>query len=741
MTAALASLAGLVAVLVAGSAGAQRSDPSFAANSTVLAGRPTCAAAVADFDGDGPPDLAIENCHSKTLTVLLGDGTGGFRPAPVGPIEVPAGDGLVAAADLNRDRKPDLAVLGRSEIKLLLGDGSGGFSAAPGSPVKIAGTAAAMTLADVNRDDRLDLVVSRHQSERARLGLFLGDGSGRFTRAPDIPLSIGRRWPSPLIAADFNGDARPDLVVGHSGYFRATILLQGAAGGFRAVTTVRRTVLAVDDFNRDGKADLAAANADGDTSRVRALLGTGAGRFRAAGSGIAVGPHGGDSTAVAAAADLDGDRRLDLAVGNYWRGVYVLLGTGAGGRFRLSGDSPFPPASPPYNFEQGGASALLAADLNGDGRPDLVAPGGWRPGGGLTILRQTPPAPVAAGAGSLPGRSTRVFSTRRPISLLAVDGERVAAMTTPVKRACGRIVVWSPPRYRPRSFKTEEGCYDERPTIPPNVTELALGGGQLAWIVEVGGNTLEMVVHAARLSGGRARQIDYANNSNGASGYPDGSWVGRLQGEGPLLVYNGWTLRCTVSPEDGCGWSEPTLHPVRQRLVRIVRGRRAVVGHGASSFPVSAVGGGRMAVEAAGAVTVLGARGGRVAVVPPVEGDPPRGVALSRKRLAVERTFELDLHDPANGRKAKSILLGPAAALRLIGVNTEFALLRGQHRIVLVRLSDGKLASVRFAPRTAGTVVDIKLNESGLFYAYNVRSAKPGGRIVFESTTRLLNRF
>jgi hypothetical protein len=736
MTAALASVAGLVAVLVAGSAGAQRSDPSFAAHSAVLAGRPTCAAAVADFDGDGRPDLAVENCHSKTLTVLLGDGTGGFRSAPGGPIEVPAGDGLVAASDLNRDRKPDIAVLGNSEIKLLLGDGSGGFSAAPGSPVKVAGTAAAMTVANMNGDDRLDLVVSRHQNERARLGLFLGDGSGRFTRAPDIPLSIGRDWPSPLIAADFNRDARPDLVVGHSGNVKATILLQGAAGGFRAVTTVRSTVLAVDDFNRDGKADLAAANAgrDGVTLRVRALLGTGAGRFRpAGGSGIVVGP----STAVATAADLDGDRRLDLAVANYWRGVSVLLGTGTG-RFRATGDSPFPLASPSY-FEAGGARALLAADLSGDGRPDLVAPGGSRPGGGLTILWQTPAAPLARGGGSVPGRPTAVFTTRRPISLLAVDGTRVAVMTTPVKRRCGRILVWTSPRRPPRSFKTDEGCYDA--TIPPHVTELALGGGQLAWIVEGGGNFLEQSLHVARLSGGRTKTIDGANNGNGASGDPAGSWLGQLQGEGSLLVYNGWTLTCTVPPDYGCSWSEPTLRPVRQRLVRIVGGRRVVVGHGASSFPVSAVGGGRMAVEAAGAVTVLGARGGRVAVVPPVEGDPPRAVALSRKRLAVERTFELDVHDPANGRKGKSIPLGPAAALRLIGVNTRLALLRGQNRIVLVRLSDGKLASVRFAPRTAGTVVDTKLNESGLFYAYNVRSAKPGGRIVFESTTRLLTRF
>jgi FG-GAP-like repeat len=735
MTAALAFVAGLVAVLVAGSAGVQRSDPSFAANSALLVGQRSCAAAVADFDGDARPDLAAENCHSNTVTVLLGDGMGGFRPAPGRPMKVPAGDGFIATADLNRDRKPDLAVLGSSEVTLFLGDGSGGFSAAPSSPVKVAGTAASMTLADVNRDDRLDLVVSRHQNERARLRLFLGDGSGRFTPAPDIPLSIGRDWPSPLIAADFNGDARTDLVVGHSGNAKATILLQGAAGGFRTVTTVRTKVFVADDFDGDGKADLAGASTGRNsvTQRVRAWLGTGTGRFRPArGSGIVVGP--GDVVGVAA--NLDGDRRLDLAVANYYRGVSVLLGTGSG-RFRAAGDSPFPLTGPSY-LPEGGARTLVAAELNGDGRPDLVAPGVLRPGGGLTILWQTPAAPVAPSGGVVPGRPTAFFTTRRRIRLLAVDGTRVAAMTTPVKHACGRIVVWTSPRRRPRSFRTDEGCYGYGGTIPPHVTELALGGGQLAWIDASGGNSLQLSLHVARLAGGRTREVDSASNSNGAAGDPAGTWVGQLQGEGPLLVYNGWTLTCTVPPDYGCSWGEPTLRPVGERLVRIVAGRRVVVKRGPASFPVSFLGGGRMAVQTAGAVTVLGVDGGQVAAVPAVLGDPPRAVALSRTRLAIERTFTLDVHEPASGRKTKSIPLGSAAGLRLVGVNSRFALLRGHRRLVLVRLSDGKPVSVAVTARIAEAVVNVELNEAGLFYAFNTKST---GRIVFESTKALVARF
>ena len=157
------------------------------------------------------------------------------------------------------------------------------------------------------------------------------------------------------------------------------------------------------------------------------------------------------------------------------------------------------------------------------------------------------------------------------------------------------------------------------------------------------------------------------------------------------------------------------------------------VKRGPGSYPISAVGGGRIAVETAGTVTVLGARGGRVAAVSAVEADPVRAIALSRSRLAIQRTFGLDLYNPATGTKTKSIALGGAAGLRLAGVNAKVALLRGEGRLVLVRLHDGTLTTVRL-PRG---MVDAKLSEAGLFLAYNAR----GGRIVFESTSALASRF
>jgi hypothetical protein len=102
------------------------------------------------------------------------------------------------------------------------------------------------------------------------------------------------------------------------------------------------------------------------------------------------------------------------------------------------------------------------------------------------------------------------------------------------------------------------------------------------------------------------------------------------------------------------------------------------------------------------------------------------------------RTFTLDLYEPATGRETKSIPLGPTATLQLAGVNSTLALLRSPRRLVLVRLSDGKL--IALALRTKSHV-DAKLTSAGLFYAYNVRRGLAKGRIVFEPTAKLLARF
>ncbi len=641
----------------------------------------------ADLNGDGHADLAVANGASENVTVLLGNGTGGFGAAPGSPVRVGGGTGDLALGDLNGDGDVDLAVpvwQNNWRVAILLGDGAGSFAPAPGSPV-ILGARSGTTeiaLADLNRDGRRDLVVANTDSRT--LSVRFGDGLGGFGAAR--PVAAGNA-PSSLAVADLNADGILDLAVGTEA---------SDAGGFRP--------------------------------RLAVLLGNGSGGFRhAAGSPKAV---PGSPTSVEVA-DVNADRRLDLAVANSDAdSVTVLIGTGAG-RFRPATDSPFP-APPP--------TQLSAADLNADGKVDFAVAGPQ----GFLVLFRTSATPAIVRGRTLSGRPNAQFSTRGLITKLAAEGNRAAVKVTGRGgRSCGRIVVWTAPGRRSKSFSTNNpgcvsilcqrgsGCLDE----------LALGGGQVAWISRSGGNNLELMVNAARLSGGAPRRIENAFNGAGAGGDQKGQWVGQLLGGGSLLAYHAWSVVCDSPDEFACDEGRATLISTNERIVRISAGRRLVVKRGADSRGLRAVGGGRMALETNGAIAVLGQSGARVASIAAVPGDTTRALALSRTRLAVKRTFALDLYNPANGAKVKSIPLGPAAALQLTGVNSRVALLRGPRRLVLVRLSDGKLIALPLPAGRAATIVDARLTEAGLFYAYNVARGPARGRVVFEPTARLLARF
>jgi hypothetical protein len=341
---------------------------------------------------------------------------------------------------------------------------------------------------------------------------------------------------------------------------------------------------------------------------------------------------------------------------------------------------------------------------------------------------------LAASAHGQGGRADAVFSVRGRITILAADGNR-AVVTTHVKPGCGRIIVWTAPTKSSTRVKPGIlGCSGD------GVTQLAVGGGRAAWIEQGGGNNLEMFVMAAKLDGGTRKQIEFATNGDRAGADPTGAWVGHLLGGGGLLAYNSWTQVCDKPAGEECGDNDPLLRVTNQKLVRIAAGRRIVVTRGPAAYPLVAAGGGRMAVQAAGAVTVRAASGSQVATIPDPAGTA-RVVALSRTRLAIERALTLDLYNPATGAVIKSLPLGTAAALRLADVSSRLALLRGSHSIVVVRLSDGKRISFPLRPGAAATLVGARLTEAGLFYAYNTRSASLLGRIVFEPIGKLLTRF
>jgi hypothetical protein len=316
------------------------------------------AVVTADFNMDGIPDIATANGKANNVTLLLGDGKGGFANAAGSPFAAGTGAFSLVAADLNGDGFPDLAVVDSSGLTVLLGNGQGGFPVTSTIPLAPGAGPSAVAVGDFNGDGFPDLAVA-DRINSAVIPL-IGNGKGSFT--PGATLTLGNSYLGPvsLVVADFNGDGFQDLAVASQVSGTIAILTGNGLGGFAPVSASLVKVgaqpfsLATGDFNGDGMPDLATADNAGNT--VSVMLGNGSGAFSPApGSPYAI-----SSPWAIAVGDFNGDGFTDLILGTA-SGVTVLTGNGRGGFSVINGT---PAAAIPIS--------IATADFNGDGMLDLA---------------------------------------------------------------------------------------------------------------------------------------------------------------------------------------------------------------------------------------------------------------------------------------------------------------------------------------------------------------------------------
>ena len=229
---------------------------------------------LADVNRDGRLDIITSNQDDNSVSVLLGDGDGGFAPATGSPFRVGASPYPHALGDVNGDGNPDIVtpnVRGNS-MSVLLGDGKGGFRAAPGSPYHVEMRPYHAELGYVNGDKHLDAVVTH--DDITLVSVLLGDGRGGFLAAPASPADT--RWRGgKVMLRDVNGDGRTDLITCTGG---SVIVLRGDGhGGFTPApgspyaTPGGSWGMDMGDFNGDGKLDVVTANNEANSLTV--LLG------------------------------------------------------------------------------------------------------------------------------------------------------------------------------------------------------------------------------------------------------------------------------------------------------------------------------------------------------------------------------------------------------------------------------------------------------------------------------------
>jgi uncharacterized repeat protein (TIGR01451 family) len=392
-----------------------RRDGSLLPHTDFVVGNHPTRVLTSDVNRDGKLDIVAltsdPNTGAVAISVLLGRGNGTFAAHLDSPASSRTRD--ITIADFNGDGIPDVAAAGEA-VNVMFGTGGGHFNtglvlgaAEPGTSNGYFGVA----VLDANLDGKPDIAANflldlDTGGEANRLVVFLNAGGGHFNTV-FTPVDSQADVTGRITIAKFNADAIPDIISG------GMLLLGNGDGTFRATATDFLAPRVAADFNRDGKTDLVLTN----NNFLQTVLGNGDGTFHPAkplsniaglGGWFAAGHFNDNGTGLpdivstssvqlgqgsatvfgapiplnlgtacvransGAIADFNGDHLQDLAVscsGDTPQAnvVVILLGKGNG---TFGAAKPFATGASTTN--RGFPVQLVATDLNGDGVPDLA---------------------------------------------------------------------------------------------------------------------------------------------------------------------------------------------------------------------------------------------------------------------------------------------------------------------------------------------------------------------------------
>jgi hypothetical protein len=322
------------------------------------------AVAVGDFNKDGLLDIAVTYLSDNEVRVLTNNGNG-FNAGSV--YSVGQQPYWVASADLNGDGYPDLVTANTTPnaatgtVSVLLNNGKSGngtFGAAVSYPV--GKDPYQVAIGDINNDGYPDLAVTNYASNSVTI--LMGSKTGTFTVSPTTLSTCVN--PYGVVIGDFKHNNYPSIAVSCYGSAQMEIFPNNGNGTFGAPTILTTdknpATLVVGDFNRDGNLDIVVGNTT--ANDVYFFAGNGNNGFAAGVESPSL-----NFPATIAAGDVNGDGILDIVgVAPNYNAVEVTLGKGDGtfGTFDQRSAGEFPAAKQPWG--------LALGDFNNDGQLDIV---------------------------------------------------------------------------------------------------------------------------------------------------------------------------------------------------------------------------------------------------------------------------------------------------------------------------------------------------------------------------------
>ncbi len=439
--------------------------PSFYAQQNFATGSTPVSVTAADVNGDGKPDLIEVNETDDCVSVLLNTTAPGAS-MPSFAVQQTFATGptpfAVAAADVNGDGKTDLMVTniggGGDTVSLLLNTTApGAIAPSFAAPENYAtgSTPVSVTIADLNRDGKPDMIVANELSDTVSVLLNTTAPPGAILNFASQQSFAARSNPDSVAIADINGDGKRDVVVTNSTDNNVSVLLNITVAGAIAPAFATQQTFATGgspncvvaaDVNGDGKLDLIVANADDNT--VSALLNTTAPGSATPGFAAQQTYAVGTNPHSVAAVDVNGDGRPDLIVANSNDNtVSVLL------NFTVPGAT-----TPGFAAQQAFATGMFptsttAADINGDGKPDLIATNSS--GNTVSVLLNT----TAAGAATPSFVTQQTFATGtgpNSVTTADVNGDGKADLIMGNSGAIAVLLNTTAPGAATTSFATQQ---------------------------------------------------------------------------------------------------------------------------------------------------------------------------------------------------------------------------------------------------------------------------------------------